>query len=123
MKTFLVLVILAAVLLSCRHSSAPKFYGEAFDTTQVISVADLMQPANQSRPVTIKGIISSSCQDDGCWLNLANPGGDEVYVDWDEKFHLPLDISGKKVLIHGEAYIDSSAEGKPVAIKASGVRL
>jgi hypothetical protein len=123
MKKHFASLIIAATLFSCSHSSSPKFYGEAFDTTQVISVGELALQSGVQKEVTVKGIISSSCQGDGCWLNLANPGGKEIYVDWDEKFHLPHDISGKTVFIRGHAYVDTTAEGNPLAFKASGVHL
>lgn len=123
MKTLFASIFITATLLSCGRSSAPKFYGEAFDTTRAISVSELTMQSGEQKTVTVKGIISSSCQDDGCWLNLTNPGGKEIYVDWDEKFHLPLDISGKSVFIHGEAYVDTTTEGHALAFKASGVHL
>lgn len=123
MKTLFASLIIAATLFSCGRTSSPKFYGDTFDTTQVISIAELVQQSGEQKEVTVKGTIASSCQDDGCWLNLANPGGKEIYVDWDERFHLPKDISGETVLIHGQAYIDTTAEGHPVAFKATGVHL
>jgi len=122
-KSFII-VLLILFLSSCKNST-PTFYGEAFDTTKVIAVSELMKEIENQKQVSVivTGTISSSCQDDGCWLNLENPDGGEVYVEWDEKFHLPLDISGKTVMMNGYAYIDSSKEGNPIAIKASGVKL
>lgn len=115
--------LLISVLLACSHSSTPKYYGEVFDTMQVISVTELLQQADHSAAVTVKGTVTSSCQAEGCWLNLSNPGGKDVYVDWDEKFHVPHDISGRTVFVHGHTYIDTLSEGRPVAFRANGIWL
>ena len=71
----------------------------------------------------VTGKISSSCQDDGCWLELQNENGSPIHVDWDEKFHLPTDITGKTAILHGYAFIDSLGNGKPIAFKATGLKL
>jgi hypothetical protein len=122
-KTFVFALVLFS-LSSCK-SSSPKFYGEPFDTTIAVGVKDMMVRVEDQGTidVVVKGKVTSSCKDDGCWLNLENPDGKEIYVEWDEKFHLPLDISGKTVIVNGYAYIDSSQAGNPVAFKASGVKL
>jgi hypothetical protein len=123
MKPFSLLLLLFA-LFSCHPTQKQKVYGEAFDTALAVSVQEMMvRMANAPKEeVVVKGTISTSCQGEGCWLTIKNDSGDEVYVDWDEKFHLPHDLSGKNVMVKGAAYHDSTSTGYPVAIKASGVQ-
>jgi hypothetical protein len=109
MKKFLLLILFLPLFISCNHSSEPKFYGEEFDPKDAISVQDLAgKMSGQAKlDAIVTGKIISSCQSEGCWLNLENPAGDEVYVDWDERFHLPRDISGQTVFIKGYAFHDT----------------
>ena len=123
MKRLLIVAFSALILASCNRE--PKFYGEEFDTSNAITVNELMNRMETHPEIqtVVTGTISSSCQAEGCWLNLENPGGQEVYVDWDHKFNLPKRISGETVILNGYAYIDSSGDGKVIAFKASGVKL
>lgn len=123
---FCLLLIGLTGILACNHPSpAPKFYGQSFDTASVITVSELvaqMQGQNKVEGV-IKGQVTESCQDDGCWLNLENPGSTDVFVDWDHQFNLPTDISGKIIIAKGYAYYDTTKKEHPLAFKASGVHL
>src|SRR5882672_8639709 len=118
---FISFLLVSSILFSCRQNQQLKFYGEPFDTTIAVNVINMIAKVEDQDTidVVVKGKVSSSCGDDGCWLDLENSGGKEIHVEWDEKFHLPLDISGKTVVLNGYGYIDSSAEGNPVAFKAS----
>ena len=125
MKSACLPLILSLLIFSCKNSSPSKFYGEPFDTSKAISVATLLNKMQGQSTVdaVVAGKISSSCQDDGCWLELQNENGSAIHVDWDEKFHLPTDISGKTAILHGYAFTDSSETGKPIAFKADGLKL
>ena len=109
MIKFILLTIILPLFISCSHSSESKFYGEEFDPANAISVQDLAgKMAGQAKlDAVVTGKIIFSCQSDGCWLNLENPAGGEVLVDWDEKFQLPKDISGQTVFIKGTAFQDT----------------
>ena len=54
---------------------------------------------------------------------MQNEKGSPIYVDWDEKFHLPKDIEGKSVVINGYAFMDSTDKGATIGFKATGVKL
>jgi len=51
--------------------------------------------------------VESVCQVKGCWMNLvpSEAGNDEIFVKFkDYAFFMPLDISGKNVIVEGVAY-------------------
>lgn len=126
MKNFLFLCGALIVFAACNNSATtPKFYGQAFDTTKVITVSELVsQMQGQSRvDAVVAGEVTESCQAEGCWLNLKNENSSDVFVDWDHQFNLPKNISGHQVIVSGYAYIDSIKPEKPIAFKATGVHL
>lgn len=126
MKNLTFYSFILLLVFSCSQSETPpRFYGQSFDTTQVISVADLlakMQGQNRVDAV-IAGTITESCQSEGCWLNLKNNAGDDLFVDWDHQFNTPFKLTGKRAIARGYAYIDSSNAVKVIAFKATGVFL
>jgi hypothetical protein len=125
MKSLYLLLFLCLLIFSCRNSSSYGFYGESFDTTKAMTVPDLLykMQGQSTAAAVVSGKISSSCQDDGCWLELQNDEGSPIHVAWDEKFHLPTDIAGKKAIMNGYAFIDSTDKGIAVGFKATGVKL
>jgi hypothetical protein len=70
----------------------------------------------------VKGKVTTSCTEDGCWLNLEN-SGKEILVDWDHRFNIPLDMGGRIAIVNGYAYYDSTETGKQLAFKATGLYL
>ena len=126
MKNFFFLCFVLIVIAACSDSpTTPKFYGQPFDTTKVIPVSELVsQMQGQSRvDVVIAGQVTESCQAEGCWMNLKNEKGSDVFVDWDHQFNLPKNISGRKIIASGYAYVDSAKAERPIAFKATGVHL
>jgi hypothetical protein len=72
---------------------------QQFDTTQSISVGELSKEMQNrsSLEAVVSGKITSSCKAEGCWMNLENQGGEELYVDWDHQFNIPLAGGGEKL--------------------------
>ncbi|MBX7109181.1 MAG: DUF4920 domain-containing protein [Chitinophagales bacterium] len=126
MKTILAFLISLSIMVSCKREVAPpKYYGQTFDTVQIISVAELMKrmEGQQKVEAVVKGEITESCQAEGCWLNLKNDNGAAVFVDWDRQFNIPKEVEGRQAIAKGFAYIDSTQSPKVIAFKASGVFL
>ncbi len=122
----LLLLISLSVISSCKKSPAPPaFYGQAFDTMQVLSVAEMMaKMEGQARvEAVVKGVITESCQAEGCWLNLKNEHGAAVFVDWNREFNIPQDVAGRQAMAKGYAYIDTAQSPPAIAFKATGVFL
>lgn len=126
MKTILVILISLSVFASCKRTPAPPaFYGQSFDTVQVLTVAELIakMQGQEKAEAVVGGVITESCQAEGCWLNLKNENGIAVFVDWDRQFNIPKDVSGRYAMAKGYAYIDTTQTPAVIAFKASGVFL
>ena len=51
--------------------------------------------------------VDEVCQAKGCWMKLDLPDGEQVMVKFkDYGFFMPLDISGKEVVINGKAFVN-----------------
>lgn len=126
MKMLTLFLCTVVTFTSCSNSTIqPKFYGETFDTTKVISVEELVSKMQGQTRVdaVVGGIVTESCQSEGCWLNLKNEGGSDVFVDWDHHFNTPKDLSGRRVIADGYAYVDTTKAEHVIAFKAAGVHL
>ena len=125
MKNLFILLVVSLTIFSCSHpATTPKFYGEKFDTTKAITTSQLasgMQGQTKLETV-VKGKVTASCKDDGCWLNLEN-GSKEILVDWDHRFNIPLDMGDRMAIVNGYAYYDSTNTGMQLAFKATGLYL
>tara|TARA_R110000796_G_scaffold35017_1_gene89952 strand:+ start:40146 stop:40649 length:504 start_codon:yes stop_codon:yes gene_type:complete len=52
-------------------------------------------------------IVTDVCQAKGCWMKLKLDDGNEAMVKFkDYEFFMPKDISGKKVIVNGLAFIE-----------------
>jgi len=125
MKAHCLALIFSLLIFSCKNSSPTGFYGEPFDTSVAITVPALLSKMKDQSiaDAVVSGKISSSCHDDGCWLELQNENGSPIHVDWDEKFHLPTDIAGKTAVMSGYAFLDSTEKGIAIGFKATGIKL
>lgn len=124
MKPICLTLILSLLFFSCKDSLTSKFYGEPFDTSKAITVPDLVSKMQGQTKVeaVVSGKISSSCQGEGCWLQLQNDEGPPIHVDWDEKFHLPKNIAGQTAVLKGYAFVDSTENGRTLGFKATGIK-
>jgi hypothetical protein len=60
-----------------------------------------------SIPSKIKAKVNSVCQAKGCWMRLDLEDGNEVMVKFkDYGFFMPKDITGKEVIINGNAFVN-----------------
>lgn len=55
-------------------------------------------------PAKIEAVVAQVCQTAGCWLTVQSTDGKELFVDTEHKFVFPKDITGKTVVIDGNAY-------------------
>lgn len=57
----------------------------------------------------VLGIVTSVCQISGCWMSVSAGDSDqeEIFVQFlDYGFFMPSDLTGKKIVMLGEAYRD-----------------
>ena len=65
---------------------------------------------HRSLAVKLKGIVTSVCQKEGCWLLLDIGGEKMMRVRFkDHAFVVPKNISGKTVVLDGRAYTSTTS--------------
>ena len=113
------------------------YYGKQIDNAGAITVAEMMQMMGDKREyiAKIKGEVKSVCQKKGCWMTIAKDNNTDITLTGDHPlgvirvtfkdygFFVPMDISGKIVVMKGFAYLDTVSvdmlrhfaedEGKP----------
>lgn len=109
-KAFFLTAGLLAIV-ACKREAAPTFYGKSFDTASAVSLQHLMEQLADTGRVeaVVGGLVSSVCQAEGCWLRLADEQGNEVFVDWNHEFSVPKYVSGRRAIIYGYAYRDTTS--------------
>ena len=88
-------------------------YGAAFDTNAVMAYDDLLSKMNASDTMTVQvaGTVESVCQMKGCWMNITAERDDaeQMMVKFkDYGFFMPMDISGREVVMNGIAYYETT---------------
>lgn len=88
-----------------------KHFGATITADNAISYDDLIpKMANtDSLAVKVTGKVKEVCQKKGCWMTLVSeqPGKPDMRVTFkDYAFFMPKDLSGKRVVVDGYAYID-----------------
>lgn len=109
MKKLLLLIALFVsieTMAQIQPATAGTTYGVATDSKAAISVENLSKSLNNKEEFKgkIKGKVLSVCQKKGCWMKLANTGGDEIMVKFEDYgFFVPSDIDGKEIVLNGIA--------------------
>lgn len=83
-----------------------KSFGESVKKGNVLTTADIVAKLGDSTKANMKvmGNVVSVCQSKGCFMNLAMPNGETLFVNFkDYAFFMPKDLAGKKVVIDGFA--------------------
>jgi hypothetical protein len=87
------------------------FYGEPFDVEAGdMSWKEIDKNIRkfEGSEGNIRGTVAEICQAKGCWLSLESDGQTYMVKFKDYGFFLPRDISGKEVVLHGTAYIETT---------------
>ena len=128
MKQFFAAILITLTFYSCQQLSKPKapksgiYYGEKFDTTNAVSASQLLAGGNAGAAV-VSGIITQSCQSEGCWIKLDGGDGRELFVSTENNFTVPLDgMKGQRVYAKGETFVDSTENNSAeIKMKAIGI--
>ncbi len=88
-----------------------KHFGATIDAANAITYDALIpqMAATDSLAVKVTGKVAEVCQKKGCWMTLVSdqPGQPEMRVTFkDYAFFMPKDLSGKRVVVDGYAYVD-----------------
>lgn len=87
-------------------------FGEAITdedaiTAQTMSEKYAAMKEGDTTLVTLRATVNEVCQAKGCWMKLDFPNGQEAMVKFkDYGFFVPKDISGKEVVIRGNAFVE-----------------
>ena len=88
---------------------SPSIFGEEISVEEVTSAEDLLaglESTDTLRDIVIGGKIASVCKKKGCWMNVQMGEEKEVFVKFkDYGFFMPLDASGKEVIVAGKAFV------------------
>ncbi|MEM1216570.1 MAG: DUF4920 domain-containing protein [Bacteroidota bacterium] len=86
---------------------AGKLFGAAFEPQDIIAYPDLEQhvTGEDSVAVTVRGTVDGVCQKKGCWMTMVDASGEGMFVRFkDYGFFVPVDISGREVVMNGKAF-------------------
>lgn len=112
-KQILFIAILALSITACNPpvktsgTTGMEYFGEKIDDSEVISYASLVSQmaGKDSLAVKVKGKVAEVCQVKGCWMSIVEEGKEDMFVKFkDYGFFMPLDISGKEVIMDGYAF-------------------
>jgi hypothetical protein len=135
-KCLVPLSILAIFAISCTHKSAQatakkevseeeaykkfqaekndgKVFGEKFSVKGAMSYDKMlgkMTTAKSLENVKVEGTVEAVCKVKGCWMNIASQkGAAPMFVKFkDYAFFMPKDIIGKKVVMLGNAFKETT---------------
>ena len=63
---------------------------------------DVASLSGGDEQVVIHGVVTSVCQEKGCWMTLRDDNGQEIFVRFEgEAFVLPHGVAGRNAVIHG----------------------
>lgn len=119
LKNLFILIIAASFFVACGNEPTPNeepsesgypTFGEVITEDGAMPYGNIIAKVetlgeNDSIDVKVSGKIESVCQKKGCWMNLTQEGQPEMFVRFkDYGFFMPLDASGKEVIMEGKAF-------------------
>ena len=128
MKAFTYLFILASLVLACNNDPRSKLettgnFGQTVTEESTMSVSDAMATPDSmlNKPVKVQGTISNYCKGEGCWLELKNENGKDLFVEIENKaFVLPYKIDNKTAIVSGNL-VRNSDDSTTYSVVANGV--
>lgn len=87
-------------------------YGEEITSTPIYkmeSFNDLSKMSDEPQTIALEGQIKSVCKKKGCWMKMANPNGDDLFVSFDYAFLVPKNADGRRAVINGVLSNDTTS--------------
>jgi hypothetical protein len=127
LKKFSFLLIPAVILMACgennsqtakpTNTAAPKdgkHFGANITPENAITYDAMLDKMGSmdSLSTKITGKVSEVCQKKGCWMTLVStdPARPPMRVTFkDYAFFMPKDLSGKRVIVDGYAYVETTS--------------
>lgn len=85
-------------------------FGDSFTPDQIVAAPEMLSRYDEKQladtvRTTLRGQVNEVCQAKGCWMTIATGTESEMMVKFkDYAFFMPMDISGREVLMNGMAY-------------------
>jgi len=119
MKKGLFVVIVLAIFAACSPKTVEKVegkhFGEAISEKGAITYDELLAKLDKDggvENVKVEGKVEGVCQKKGCWMTIVSDDAekDVMFVKFkDYGFFMPLDLSGKTVVMRGNAYKETTS--------------
>ncbi|HCF63871.1 MAG TPA: DUF4920 domain-containing protein [Chitinophagaceae bacterium] len=117
MKKFFILVpalLLGMVVMAQPPKGKSKkgtVYGANVDKSGAMPANDLtgFMKGKASANVKVQGKVTEVCQAMGCWIKLETADGPVMVKMKDHAFYVPMALSGKNVVIEGEASVKETS--------------
>jgi len=106
MKTIALFIIIITGL-TCLAPLCAQSFGEPITEEGAITVEEMIKAAEGQKKYNCKvtGTVVAVCRKKGCWMELMRPDGGTIRVTFkDYEFFVPMDISGRTVIIEGFAW-------------------
>ena len=125
MRSFNIFVVLFVLITSCKGQETKQevvakaknakelaSFGDKIMADGSISSREMMQKYDglavaDTLQAKFTAVVKEVCQSKGCWMKVELDGGEEAMVRFkDYGFFMPKDISGKEVIINGNAFVE-----------------
>lgn len=123
MKSFNILLVVFAMVLSCKGQNTDKnqespqnilrSFGEKIEADDAKNTKKMLadyNAMNQNDTLQSKFVakVKEVCKAKGCWMKLELANGEEAMVKFkDYGFFMPMDIEGKEVVVNGLAFLEA----------------
>jgi hypothetical protein len=88
-----------------------KFGAPITETANTALDALLREPAKyQAKTIRTEGVVSAVCKSMGCWMEIAEPGGQAHIKMAGHSFFVPKDSSGHRAVVQGTVLRPSNDE-------------
>ena len=109
LKQFFSLILFCFLLSVSGFGQDVQHFGDKISEDKAISYEKLLKKMKKKDSLEVKvvGTVESVCQMKGCWMTIISQkeGNPSMMVKFkDYGFFVPMDISGKKVVMNGYAY-------------------
>lgn len=117
-KIFFISALL--LLFSCSTKPAEGIYGEKFDPSSAVALADALNSYNSGKDTVyaITGTVENVCKHKGCWISFKDAAGKEFYINNNETFVIPEGSKGHSAIASGKFLKDDKGE---VSFETTGV--
>ena len=117
MKHLIMSLLALAMVFSTAYAQEAESntFGEAFEAKKVMKYDKFIKKMSKKgglEEVVVKGKVEAVCQMKGCWMNIVSDKNtdDATFVKFqDYGFFVPKDISGRTVIMKGNAYMETTS--------------